>query len=237
LITTDDLEHAVRINAHLETAGFQTTLASSFDDVRRAVGTGAATPDCIVLTGALHESSAAQLLRIAHDRSISTLGLVEHTDPDPKALARELGLTAFLEKPADPAEVTATVRRLIERRRLQARRRIAPPAISPAITYAFSAVRRRCSRSEWKWALGKRQPNAGKRMAIQMEESAVEVATSSPPMSSARCVATPANTAQSAGRRVANASASKARANTPLCATLRDPLISVSGWPRVQSSP
>ena len=121
LITTDDLEHAVRINAHLETAGFHTTLASSFDDVRRAVGTGAATPDCIVLTGALHESSAAQLLRIAHDRSISTLGLVEETEPDPKALARELGLTAFLEKPADPAEVTATVRRLIERRRLQAR--------------------------------------------------------------------------------------------------------------------
>src|SRR2546421_558483 len=120
LITTDDLEHAVRINAHLETAGFHTTLASSFDDVRRAVGTGAATPDCIVLTGALHESSAAQLLRIAHDRSISTLGLVEQTEPDPKALAREVGLTAFLEKPADPAEVTATVRRLVERRRLQA---------------------------------------------------------------------------------------------------------------------
>src|SRR3989440_11052924 len=76
---------------------------------------------CIVLTGALHESSAAQLLRIAHDRSISTLGLVEQTEPDPKALAREVGLTAFLEKPADPAEATATVRRLIERRRPQAR--------------------------------------------------------------------------------------------------------------------
>src|SRR3989454_610659 len=121
LITTDDLEHAVRINAHLETAGFQTTLASSFDDVRRVVGTGAATPDCIVLTGALHESSAAQLLRIAHDRSISTLGLVEQTEPDAKGLARRLGLTGYLEKPADPGEVTATVRRLIERRRLQAR--------------------------------------------------------------------------------------------------------------------
>jgi DNA-binding NtrC family response regulator len=121
LITTDDLEHAVRINAHLETAGFQTTLASSFDDVGRAVGTGAATPDCIVLTGGLHESSAAHLLRIAHDRSISTLGLVEPTEPDPKELASRVGLTAFLEKPADPAEVTATVRRLIERRRLQER--------------------------------------------------------------------------------------------------------------------
>src|SRR5437763_12637759 len=45
----------------------------------------------------------------------------KETDPGPKALARELGLTASLEKPADPAEVTATVRRLIERRRLQAR--------------------------------------------------------------------------------------------------------------------
>src|SRR5216110_1038495 len=121
LITTDDLEHAVRVNAHLETAGFQTTLASSFDDVRRVVGTGAATPDCIVLTGALHESSAAQLLRIAHDRSISTLGLVEQTEPDPKALARTLGLTAWLRKPADAGEVVATVRRLIERRRLQQR--------------------------------------------------------------------------------------------------------------------
>src|SRR5438045_8860361 len=90
LITTDDLEHAVRINAHLETAGFHTTLASSFDDVRRAVGTGAATPDCIVLTGALHESSAAPLLRIGHDRSLTTLGLADQTAPDPKALAREV---------------------------------------------------------------------------------------------------------------------------------------------------
>jgi len=129
LITTDDLEHAVRINAHLETAGFHTTLVSSFDDVRRAVGGAggvegsdtAPALDCIVLTGGLHESSAAQLLRIAHDRSISTLGLMEPTEPDPKEAARRLGLTAFLVKAADPAEVTATVRRLIERRRLQAR--------------------------------------------------------------------------------------------------------------------
>src|SRR5207244_3028277 len=113
LITTDDLEHAVRINAQLETAGFHTALVSSFDDVRRAVGTGDASPDCIVLTGGLHESSAAQLLRIAHDRSISTLGLVEPTEPDPKTLAREIGLTAFLAKPADPTEVTATGRRLL----------------------------------------------------------------------------------------------------------------------------
>src|SRR5207245_285675 len=68
-----------------------------------------------------HETGAAQLLPLARDRSISTLGLVERTEPDAKGLARGLGLTAFLEKPADPAEVTATVRRLVERRRLQQR--------------------------------------------------------------------------------------------------------------------
>ena len=121
LITTDDLEHAVRINANLEAAGFHTTMTASFDEVRRAAGSGGGAPDCIVITGGLHESSAPQLLRFARDHSISTLGLVEPTEPDAKGLSRRLGLTAYLEKPADPAEVTATVRRLIERRRLQER--------------------------------------------------------------------------------------------------------------------
>src|SRR3989449_7934780 len=119
LVTTDDLEHAVRSNAGLEAAGFQTTLAS-LDEARQAVRREPP-PDCIVVTGGLHESGAAQLLGLARDRSISTLGLVEHTEPDAKGLARRLGLTGYLSKPADPAEVTATVRRLIERRKLQQR--------------------------------------------------------------------------------------------------------------------
>src|SRR5947199_985624 len=119
LVTTDDLEHAVRSNAGLEAAGFQTTLAS-LDEARQAVRREPP-PDCLVVTGGLHETGAAQLLTLARDRSISTLGLVEHTEPDAKGLARRLGLTAWLVKPADPAEVVATVRRLIERRRLQER--------------------------------------------------------------------------------------------------------------------
>ena len=120
VVTTDDLEHAVRINAALEQAGFHTTMASSVDEVRQAIRRDPA-PDCLVVTGGLHESGAAQLLTLARDRSISTLGLVEETEPDAKGLARRLGLTGYLEKPADPAEVTATVRRLIERRKLQQR--------------------------------------------------------------------------------------------------------------------
>src|SRR5881409_1321853 len=121
VITTGDLEHAVRSNAALESAGFETALATSVDEARQAILRREPIPDCLVLTGGLHEPSAAQLLVLARDRSISTLGLVESTEPDPKGLARGLGLTAFLEKPADPAEVVATVRRLVERRRLQQR--------------------------------------------------------------------------------------------------------------------
>ena len=126
LITTDDLEQAVRVNASLEQAGFDTAMVSSLDDVRQAVrsreqGAASREPDAIVLTGGLHESTAQRLLTAAREHAVSTLGLVEATDEDPDQIGRELGLTDWLVKPADPAEVTATVRRLIERRRLQQR--------------------------------------------------------------------------------------------------------------------
>jgi len=119
LITTDDLEHAVRVNAALEQAGFDTAMVSSLDDVRQSVR--GREPAAIVLTGGLHESTAQRLLAAAREHAISTLGLVEATDEDPNQIGRELGLTGWLVKPVDPLEVTATVRRLIERRRLQQR--------------------------------------------------------------------------------------------------------------------
>jgi DNA-binding NtrC family response regulator len=119
LVTADDLEHAVRINAALEGTGYATAMVTSFDDVRDALS--GREPDCLVVTGALHEPATGRLLAAARDRSISTLGLVESTEPDPKELAAEIGLTAYLEKPADPAEVVRVVRRVIDRRRLQQR--------------------------------------------------------------------------------------------------------------------
>src|SRR5436309_4796130 len=126
LITTDDLEQAVRVNASLEQAGLDTAMVSWLDDVRHAVkgrepGAGSREPDAIVLSGGLHESTAQRLLAAAREHAVSTLGLVEATDEDPSQIGRELGLTAWLVKPTDPAEVTATVRRLIQRRHLQQR--------------------------------------------------------------------------------------------------------------------
>ena len=131
LITTDDLEQAVRINAALEQARLDTAMVSSLDDVRAAVrsreqGAGSREPNAIVLTGGLHETTAQRLLSAAHEHAVATLGLVEPTDEDPGEIAEKLGLTAWLVKPADPAEVTATVRRLCSRA-MKAALIISPP--------------------------------------------------------------------------------------------------------------
>ncbi|HEX4561253.1 MAG TPA: sigma-54 dependent transcriptional regulator [Gemmatimonadales bacterium] len=119
LITTGDLEFAVRVNAQLEEAGFETELATSGDEVRQALRRRE--PACLVFTGGLHEPSTAQLLSQARDLPVSTLGILESTEPEPKEFALELGLTGYLVKGADLGEVAQTVRRLIERRRLQER--------------------------------------------------------------------------------------------------------------------
>ena len=119
LVTTDDLEHAVRINAELEAAGFDTGMVTSFDDAREALRVRE--PECLVVTGALHEAATARLLAAAREQAVSTLGLVEDTEPDAKELVLELGLTAVLEKPVDGGEAARVVRRLVDRRRLQQR--------------------------------------------------------------------------------------------------------------------
>src|SRR5207247_9948040 len=98
---TDDLEHAVRINAGVEAAGFHTTLAHTLDEARQALRRDPP-PDCVVVTGGLHESGAAQLLTLARDRSVATLGLVEGTEPDAKGPARRAGPTGQPGQPPEP---------------------------------------------------------------------------------------------------------------------------------------
>jgi DNA-binding NtrC family response regulator len=117
LLTMDDLEAAVPLNAAFEAAGYQSILISSQDDTRRVFRD--AEPDVVVLTGALREPGARLLVRLAREAPVSTLGLVEGTGADPAQIAREVGLTAWMAKPAEPADVVAAAGRLIARRRLQ----------------------------------------------------------------------------------------------------------------------
>jgi len=118
-ITMDDLEVAVPLNAAFEAAGFVTTMISPLDDVRAAIRRTDAT--LVVLTGSLHERSAAEVVAQARDRSIATLGMLERSEPDPPGVAHALGLTGWVVKPVDADDAVGRAVRLIERRRLQER--------------------------------------------------------------------------------------------------------------------
>ena len=119
LITMDDLEVGVPVNAALEGAGFTTAMVSSLDDLRTAFRR--ADPEVVVLTGGLHERPARELTALAQERDVATLGLVESAAHEPVRAAQALGLTAALTKPVAPADVATAVQRLLERRRLQER--------------------------------------------------------------------------------------------------------------------
>jgi DNA-binding NtrC family response regulator len=119
LITMDDLETAVRVNAALEAAQFSTTMFSSLDDARGTVRRE--NPDLVILTGAVHEPHAQQLATLAHDAEISTLALLEPTDSERTERVERLRATEVMTKPVAPDDAVATARRLIERRHLQER--------------------------------------------------------------------------------------------------------------------
>jgi DNA-binding NtrC family response regulator len=119
LITMDDLETAVRLNAAFEAAGFGTTMFSSLDDPRGTVRRE--NPELVILTGAVHEPHALQLAALARDAEISTLALLESTDSERAERVGRLGVTETMMKPVTPDDAVATARRLIERRGLQER--------------------------------------------------------------------------------------------------------------------
>jgi DNA-binding NtrC family response regulator len=119
LITMDDLETAVRLNAAFEAAGYATAMFSSVDDPRGTVRRES--PDLVVLTGGVHEPHASQLAALARDSEISTLALLEATDSERAERVGRLGVTETMMKPVAPDDAVATARRLLERRRLQER--------------------------------------------------------------------------------------------------------------------
>jgi DNA-binding NtrC family response regulator len=123
LITMDDLETAVPLNAAFEAAGYTTAMFSSVDDPRGSVRRES--PDLVVLTGAVYEAPAQQLAALARDAEISTLALLEPTDSERTERVGRLGVTEVMTKPVRADDVVATARRLIERRGLQERTGIA----------------------------------------------------------------------------------------------------------------
>jgi DNA-binding response OmpR family regulator len=100
LITMDDLEAAVRLNAAFEAAKLTTAMFSSVDDVRATVRRES--PELVILPGAVHDPHAQQLAALAHDAEISTLALLEPTDSERTERVSRLHATEVMTKPVAP---------------------------------------------------------------------------------------------------------------------------------------
>ncbi|TFG43170.1 MAG: hypothetical protein E4H41_09745, partial [Gemmatimonadales bacterium] len=119
LLTLDDLESAVPLNAALESAGYTTAMVSAMDDVRAVFRREG--PELLILTGAVHESPAITLIAMAREAEVSTLALIEPTDSERTERVLRLGATEVMTKPIVPDDVVLTAGQLVERRRLQLR--------------------------------------------------------------------------------------------------------------------
>ncbi|MDQ2766906.1 MAG: sigma-54 dependent transcriptional regulator [Gemmatimonadota bacterium] len=116
LVTLTDVEPAVRLNAMLEGAGYETTLVSPIDDVRAAIRRES--PDLVVLTGGLVDTANVQLVRDLLWDGVAVVGLADIVDPALSDRLRALGFVEVYAKPVDLDEVLTGIRRILDRRRL-----------------------------------------------------------------------------------------------------------------------
>jgi DNA-binding NtrC family response regulator len=117
LLTLQDVEPAVRINAVLEREGVDTALVSPLDDIRAALKREK--PDILVFSGELTDPSTVAIVKEQLWEGAAAVGLAEHTDPAHVERLRTLGYVDVFAKPVDVDEVVGGIRRILERRRLQ----------------------------------------------------------------------------------------------------------------------
>ncbi|MEX0907897.1 MAG: sigma-54 factor interaction domain-containing protein, partial [Gemmatimonadota bacterium] len=113
VITTQDLETAVRVRDAFRAASLETELLTPGErlaDVRD--------PVLLVLTGALEDRQARRLTREAAERdALPVIGLLDEPLPHGAAadVRRRYGAHEVLSKPVEPADVVLTGRRLMDR--------------------------------------------------------------------------------------------------------------------------
>jgi DNA-binding NtrC family response regulator len=133
LITLHDVEPAVRLNAQLERegvggGGIKTEMVSPLDDMRGTIKR--VRPDVIVFTGDLSDPLTLSIVRDQLWAGVPVVGLAEpqglpgeeqgaHPTPWTHDKLRTAGYTDLFVKPVQATEVAATVKRILERRRLQ----------------------------------------------------------------------------------------------------------------------
>ncbi|MGQ0650455.1 MAG: sigma-54 interaction domain-containing protein [Gemmatimonadaceae bacterium] len=116
LITLNDVEPAVRLNAILERSGVATAMVSPLDDIRAAIKRER--PNVVVLSGGLLDTHNVALVRELLWDEVSVVGFTDVSDPNIEARLRSLGYSELYAKPLVADEVAAGVRRLLDRQRL-----------------------------------------------------------------------------------------------------------------------
>jgi DNA-binding NtrC family response regulator len=117
LLTLQDVEPAVRVNAILERDGIDTALVSPLDDMRSALGREK--PDVIVFTGDLTEPSTVAIVKEQLWQGAAVVGLSDKADVAHIDRLRLLGYVDVFVKPVNAEDVADALRRILERRRLQ----------------------------------------------------------------------------------------------------------------------
>jgi DNA-binding NtrC family response regulator len=117
LLTLQDVEPAVRINALLEQEGVDTALVSPLDDIRSALRREK--PDLIVFSGDLADPATLAIVKEQLWQGAAAVGLADVNDPTHLDRLRSQGFVDIFVKPVVPAEVVGGLRRVLERRRLQ----------------------------------------------------------------------------------------------------------------------
>jgi DNA-binding NtrC family response regulator len=115
VVTTDDLEPAVRLRGGFEALGYTVELLTAGEDLSDAHGEIV----LVVITGHLREPRARGLVAAARAVRLPVLGLLEPTEPASRAICRQLGLSECLSKPIDAEEGVRLGRRLIQREELR----------------------------------------------------------------------------------------------------------------------
>ncbi len=116
LITLNDVEPAVRLNAALENSGITTAVVSPLDDLRGEIRKFK--PDAIVLTGNLADLSSIQIVRDQLWLGTGVIGLADVDDAALRERLRALGFVDIFTKPVEAEELELAVKRVLDRRRL-----------------------------------------------------------------------------------------------------------------------
>ncbi len=121
LVTTAALERAAPLQKAFEPDD-QIQLVAGVQDARSALAAGEDERFALIVSGGVHESEVEQLTAAVYEAApqVPIVGLLGEQEAVPAGVRSHVGVDEFFRDPLDPDEVALVVRRLIDRKALQA---------------------------------------------------------------------------------------------------------------------